>query len=125
MQMHAIDGCNSQKHDKTVGACDERIFSSQYFLPCDFVDGFKDEVKLHPAAVRATRAMQDAEVLEDGSTVSRDKDDKCCGSNWKAVNLKELPLVSKEVFDQTGMFACLCQHGIVEFLIEFVQSAEM
>lgn len=26
---------------------------------------------------------------------------------------------------QTGVFACLCRHGIVEFLIEFVQSAEM
>jgi hypothetical protein len=29
--MHAIDGCDSQKRDKTVGTCDECIFNSKYF----------------------------------------------------------------------------------------------
>jgi hypothetical protein len=50
MQMHAIDGCDSQKCDKMVGTCDEHIFDSKYFLPHSFVDGFKDKVRLHAAA---------------------------------------------------------------------------
>ncbi len=41
-----------------------------------------------------------------------------------AVTSKELLLALKEVFEQTGVFACLCQHGIVEFIMEFVQSGE-
>ena len=123
--MHAIDGCDSQKRDKTAGACNERIFTSQYFLPRDFMESFKDKVKSHASAQRAERAAPDAAELEDGPTVSRGEDDDRCGDNWKAAKSKELPPASKAVFDQTSVFACLCRHGIVEFLIEFVQSAEM
>ena len=47
--MHAINGCNSQKHNKMAGPCDEHIFDSKYFLPCSFVDGFKDKVGSHAA----------------------------------------------------------------------------
>jgi hypothetical protein len=120
--MHAIDGCDSQKRDKTAGRCDERTFSSDLFLSRDFVNSFKDDVKSHAAAGRAQRANSTA---KDGSAVSEDENDGRCGRDWKAATAKELPPVSKEAFEQTGVFACVCRHGIVEFLIEFVQSAEM
>jgi hypothetical protein len=124
--MHAIDGCDSQKHDKRAGLCDDRVFESKYFLPCSFVDGFKDKVKSHAAAHRAENKSSNVVELEDGFVVPEDELDDCCGSNWKAANSKELLPPSKEAFDQMGVFACLCQHGgIVKFLIEFVQSAEM
>ncbi len=123
--MHAIDGCNSQKHDKTAGTCDKRMFSSNTFLSCDFMDSFKHDVKLHTAAERAKKATSKAAAPEDSSTVPEGKNDDCCSSDWKAATSKELPPASKQAFEQTGMFACVCQHGIVEFLIEFVQSAEM
>ncbi len=123
--MHAIDGCDSQKRDKTAGTCDERVFTSNLFLSRDFVDSFKDEVKSHAAADRAERAISKAVAPEDGSTVPEGKNDDRCGSDWKAATSKELPPASKEAFEQTGVFACVCRHGIVEFLIEFVQSAEM
>ncbi len=51
--MHTIDGCNSQKHDKLAGSCDEQVFESKFFLSHDFVNSFKDEVKSHAAARRA------------------------------------------------------------------------
>ena len=123
--MHAIDGCDSQKCDKMAGLCNNRIFESKYFLPHSFVDSFKDEVKSHAAACRVERVTSNVVELEDGFVVPEDELDDCCGSNWKAANLKELPPPSKEAFDQMGVFACLCRHGIVKFLIEFVQSAEM
>jgi hypothetical protein len=123
--MHAIDGCDSQKRDKTAGTCEERTFSSDLFLSRDFVNSFKDDVKLHRAAERAQKATSMAAVLEDGSTVPKDENDDRCGRDWKAAMARELPPVSKEAFEQTGVFACVCWHGIVEFLIEFVQSAEM
>jgi hypothetical protein len=123
--MHAIDGCDSQKRDKMAGVCDERTFDSKFFLSRDLVNGFKDEVKTHAAARRAEKDISNIVELEDGFVVPEGKNDERCGSNWKAANSKELPPASKEAFEQTGVFACLCRHGIVEFLIEFVQSAEM
>jgi len=123
--MHAINGYDSQKHDKTAGTCDERTFSSDLFLSRNFVNSFKDDMKSHAAAERAQRATSTAVALKDGSAVPEDENDNRCGRDWKAATAKELPPVSKEAFEQTGVFACVCQHGIVEFLIEFVQSAEM
>jgi len=122
--MHAIDGCDSQKRDKTAGSCDERDFNSEYFLPHDFVSSFKDEVKSHAAVRRAEKDSSSPE-LEDGFVIPGGEQDDRCGGNWKAATSKELPPASKAAFEQTGVFACLCRHGIVEFMIEFVQSAEM
>ena len=122
--MHAIDGCDSQKRDKTAGSCDERIFDSEYFLPRSFVDGFKDEVGSHAAAQKADKTLPNLVESEDGFAFLEGEKDDRCGSNWKAATSKELPPATKEVFEQTGVFACLCRHGIVEFLMEFVQSGE-
>jgi len=123
-RMHAIDGCDSQKHAKTAGPCDNRVFDGKYFLSRSFVDGFKDEVKSHAAAQKADKTLANVVELEDGFAFLEGEQDGRCGSNWKAATSKELPPASKEVFEQTGVFACLCQHGIVEFLIEFVQCGE-
>jgi len=122
--MHAIDGCDSQKRDKTAGPCDEHIFDSKYFLPCSFVDGFKDEVGSHAAVQKADKALPNLVESEDGFAFPEGEEDDRCGSNWKAANPKELLPATKEVFEQTGVFACLCRHRIVEFLTEFVQSGE-
>ncbi|KAI0261897.1 hypothetical protein BC834DRAFT_829607, partial [Gloeopeniophorella convolvens] len=126
-RMHAIDGCDSQKRDKTAGACDERRFDGELFLSHDFVNGFHGEVKSHTAARQVSQASQARArtvEAEDGFALPEDQDDDRCGSNWKAANTKELPPASKEAFEQTGVFTCLCRHGIVEFLIEFVQCGE-
>ena len=123
-RMHAIDGCDSQKRDKTAGTCDERTFNSKYFLPRRFVDGFKDEVGSHAAAQKADKTLPNFVDSEDGFTFPEGEGDDRCGSNWKAATSKELPPATKQVFEQTGVFACLCRHGIVEFLMEFVQSGE-
>ena len=122
--MHAIDGCDSQKRDKMAGTCDERMFDSEFFLPRSFVDGFKDEVGSRTAPQNVDKRLPNLVESEDGLAFPEGEEDDRCGSNWKAANSKELPPATKEVFDQTGVFACLCRHGIVEFLMEFVQSGE-
>ncbi len=122
--MHAINGCDSQKHDKTVGTCNERIFDSKYFLSCSFVDGFKDEVRSHATAWKADKTLMNDVELEDGFAFPEGEQDNRCGSDWKAATSKELLPASKEAFEQTGVFACLCWHGIVKFVMEFVQSGE-
>jgi hypothetical protein len=122
--MHAIDGCNLQKHDKMAGMCNKRMFDSEFFLPRCFVDGLKDEVGSHTAPQKVDKRLPNLVESEDGLAFPEGKEDDHCGGNWKAANLKELLPATKEVFDQTGVFACLCWHGVVEFLMEFVQSGE-
>jgi hypothetical protein len=78
--MHAIDGCDSQKRDKTAGTCDERTFSSDLFLSRDFVNSFKHDLKSHAAAERAQRATSAAVAIEDGSAVPEDENDGRCGT---------------------------------------------
>ena len=123
-RLHAIDGCDSQKRDKTAGTCDECTFDSKYFLPRSFVDSFKDEVGSHATARKAGNTLLNVVQSEDGFAFLEGDGDDRCGNNWKAATSKELPPATKEVFEQTGVFACLCRHGIVEFLMEFVQSGE-
>jgi len=97
--MHAINGCDSQKHAKTVGPCDKCIFDGKYFLSHSFVNGFKDEVKSHAAAQKADKSLVNVMELEDGFAFPEGEQDDGCGSNWKAATSKELPLASKEVFE--------------------------
>ena len=104
--------------------CDERTFDSQYFLYHSFVDSFKDKVGSHAAAQKAVKTLPNFVESDDGFAFLEGEEDDHCGSNWKAATSKELLPAMKVVFEQTGVFACLCRHGIVEFLMEFVQSGE-
>ena len=73
---------------------------------------------------KADKALPNLVESKDGFAFLEGEEDGRCGSNWKAANSKELLLATKAVFEQTGVFTCLCQHGIVKFLTEFVQSGE-
>ena len=79
--MHAIDGCNLQKHDKTAGTCDEHMFDSEFFLPRSFVDGFKNEVGSHTAPQNVDKRLPNLVESEDGLAFPEGKEDDCCGSN--------------------------------------------
>ena len=88
------------------------------------MDSFKDEVGSHTTAQKVGNTLPNIVQSKDGFVFLEGEGDDCCGNNWKAATSKELPPATKEVFEQTGVFACLCQHGIVEFLMEFIQSGE-
>ncbi|KAF8331054.1 uncharacterized protein EI90DRAFT_2920562 [Cantharellus anzutake] len=51
--------------------------------------------------------------------------DSCLG--WK--NMQPMPVKSRpgamQVMDETGIFSVVCGHGIVQFLIDMVQSGEL
>ena len=79
--MHAIDGCDSQKCDKTVGSCNECTFDSKVFLPRSFMDGFKNEVKSHAATWRAGKDLSNVVESKDGFADPEGKQDDRCGSN--------------------------------------------
>ncbi|KAI0027008.1 hypothetical protein K488DRAFT_8790, partial [Vararia minispora EC-137] len=121
--------CDSYKRGRTAGKADDREYESDLWLSRDVVNDYRDVVRSPLAASRdgTTTTENDQPerkfiLRDDGFVV--EEDDRC-GETWTAANGKELTPATKEVFDQTGMFACVCRHGCVEFAVEMVQSGEL
>ncbi|VDC01615.1 unnamed protein product [Peniophora sp. CBMAI 1063] len=64
------------------------------------------------------------EQLDEAGFVHSSKRDPC-GETWKAANGKEMSPVTKRVLEQSGIFTVVCRHGIVEKIIEMVQSGKL
>ncbi|TFK59169.1 hypothetical protein BDN72DRAFT_781102 [Pluteus cervinus] len=110
-RLHAIDGNNSLKRVKGSGRADERIFHSQYLIPNEYVDRFKDEVR----STQPPKAQK--------QPIKLDKAEGSCADTWQAANAVSEDTV--KVFEQTGVFLCACRHGIVEFIAEMRKSGEL
>ena len=121
-----MDGCSSHKHLRGAGSTDTRVFKSSYFLSRKAVDVFKDEIKSRAQQFQGRSGQQLPSVSKD--KVCDDNgllDESDCTTNWKAAHVTELGKGAAEVFDQMGIFASLCQHGIVEWVTEIIWSGEL
>lgn len=82
----------SAKRLAESGLADTRAFRSDYFIPTDIVDRFKDDVRRQPG--------------------EKDKHATTCTDNWTAAKATQEDHI--HVFDQTGIFVLACRHGFVE-----------
>ncbi|KAI0310482.1 hypothetical protein OF83DRAFT_1070468 [Amylostereum chailletii] len=113
-RMHAMDGNNSQKRLRGAGRSTmERTFNSDYFLARDQVDRFTNEV--HSKSTDAA----------DKTTTRRGKTKIPCTDNWTTSNAGATGKSVTEVFAQTGLFVCICRHGLCEYAVEMYQSGEL
>ncbi|KAI0310305.1 hypothetical protein OF83DRAFT_1027483, partial [Amylostereum chailletii] len=112
-RMHAMDGNNLQKRLRGAGSTMERTFDSDYFLARDQVDRFANEV--HSKSTDAA----------DGTTTRRGKTKIPCTDNWTTSNAGATGKSITEVFAQTGLFICICRHGLCEYAVEMYQSGEL
>ncbi|KAG6874100.1 hypothetical protein C0992_008122, partial [Termitomyces sp. T32_za158] len=136
--MFAIDGNNLLRRvgltgDRQVG--DLRTFDdSDYYLSTDFVDQFAGEVK-------KTRSMASSSGLLKGD-LSNDQEDISdkdagdptdgminnnihvpCAENWKAA-ANESSKKMWAIFNETGIFASACRHGLILWIIDMMRSGE-
>lgn len=144
-----MDGNNSLKRLAPLGgrrAGDERVYEgSDYFLPRSFVDKYANEVRSRPAG--------DAVVLDDddnddddkggpglgigksdgrsGASASEEGDPtdgaaviSNCTKNWKAAAAEEKKRAFG-IFDETGVFASACRHGLILWVADMVRSGEL
>ena len=150
-RLWAHDGNNSLKRMLPVGgrsAADTRIFEdSDYFLPRSFVDRFANEVKSASNRHREVRsAGHDSGDEDDGSgsegegrtpTESTEEGDPTdgardaprrgvdqCVKNWKAAASEEKKR-SWAIFDENGIYASACRHGMILWLCDMVRSGEL
>ncbi|KAH9885089.1 hypothetical protein C8Q73DRAFT_749296 [Cubamyces lactineus] len=143
-----IDGNNSLKRLATTGRRtpgDIRVFEeSDYFLSREYVDRFGAEVKarqVQPKLHMKSRASspdgaapsdQESDEEEDSQRNNTEGDPtdgstaapSPCAKTWKAAAADEKKH-TWGIFDETGIFACACRHGLILWLVDMVRSGEL
>ena len=135
--------------DDRQAASTRKLDDSQYFLPRSDVDRFSTEVKGRqrkgPAigsgdgdASEESENELDLEIQGDptdgvpsetedsdgGAESDRAKAIKACSTNWKAAQADEVKRMWDN-FDESGIFASACRHGMVLLLADMVKSGEL
>ena len=141
----AMDGNNSLKRLATRGDRkdgDARDFESDYFLSREYVEQFANEVKAsNPKRHREVRSLDQDSGSEDED--GTDGDDAAqggdptdgiedtvansvdhCVKNWKAAAADEKKR-SWAIFDETGIYASACRHGLILWLCDMVRSGKL
>ena len=151
-QLWALDGNNSLKRLKLVEhrvAADRRIFEDHdYYLPCEYVDRYANEVR---ASVQKAPLVGISGMDADGNGDNDDDDDDDaalpntegdptdapvsggdehadtldqCVRNWKSAAAEEKKK-TWAIFDEAGIFASACRHGLILWLADMVRSGEL
>ena len=119
------------KGDRQVG--DKREFkSSTYYLSDHFVDRFAHEVKSRnkPAEPSIVNRNSEEPTITPGEgdptdgTPELNERVKICVNNWKAAK-EESTKRSWEIFDETGIFASACRHGLIPWIVDMRRSGEL
>ena len=128
--MLVLDGNNSLKRIKSSRGQQEagdvcEFSDSNYFLNNAYVNSFENEIHW-PAQRDIKQESKDETIDEDEGYITETDDSKLenCASNWKAAASMEKKKMWG-VFDETGIFASACPHGIVLWLVDMIQSGEL
>ena len=103
-QLHSMDSNFSAKQLDGSGSADHRTFQNDYFIPFADIEHFKNGARKVPGNGPNTKAVT-------------------CLSNWSAVKATEEDKI--RVFEQTGIFVLVCQHGFVECIAEMWHNGEL
>ena len=139
-----MDGNDSLKRIRTIGqrqTADIRVFSkSDYFIPTEEVDKFANEVRgrvsVKANAVSSDDQQDEWEDVTDDASINPedtggdpiDGTDNLvidgCVHNWKAAQ-SDSKKRSWEIFEENGLFASACRHGLILWVMDMVWSGEL
>ncbi|KAL7280958.1 hypothetical protein ACG7TL_005907 [Trametes sanguinea] len=137
-----VDGNNSLKRLAALlgrGPGDPRTFLSNYMIPRDFVASFANEVKSRQQQSKPDLRVDDDdtdvpdaqqsggetfEISEGDPTDGVPEGGTPCATNWKAA-AADAQKRMWGVFDETGIVACCCRHGLVLYIVDMVRSGEL
>ncbi|KAI0707556.1 hypothetical protein C8T65DRAFT_576556 [Cerioporus squamosus] len=141
-RMVVMDGNNSLKRVLASGGrtnADLRLFKDDYFLPREFVDSFAHEVKSRqlprkpilvddPHNEEPSQESDDDDDVPDGEGEGDPTDGAetlgSCATNWKAAAADEKKRMWS-IYDESGIFACACRHGLILWIADMVRSGEL
>jgi hypothetical protein len=147
-----MDGNNSLKRMAIMNgrsAADTRVLDdSTYFLSQEFVDQYANEVQGRGVKGPAVNNEQDSSEANEakespegdptdglpsfeGPSASDNSDSHLCQKllaqcvdNWKSAAKEETKRMWS-IFDESGIFASACRHGLILWLIDMVRSGEL
>ena len=140
-----MDGNDSLKRIRTIGqrhTADIRVFSkSDYFIPREEVDKFANEVR--GRVIAKSNAVSPDDQKEEWQDVTDDipiinpedtggdptdgTDNLVidgCVTNWKAAQ-NDSKKRSWEIFEENGLFASACRHGLILWIMDMIRSGEL
>jgi hypothetical protein len=131
-RMFAMDGNNSLKRIRQVGSraiADHRVFESDYFLSHQYVNKYADEVKRKAPTSSPTGDADDTpetHLPEEGDPTDGPQPGVtvACADNWKASQANDLRRMWN-IYEETGIFAAACRHGMILWLADMVRSGEL
>lgn len=111
---------------------DTRVFhDSDYYLSDDFVNQFADEVKARPTQQKSTEDIEpnidpdDIDAEEGGDPTDGGlQGPVACADNWKAAAAAERKRMWA-IFEESGIFASACRHGMILWIIDMVRCGEL
>ncbi|KAJ3003115.1 hypothetical protein NUW54_g1805 [Trametes sanguinea] len=133
-----MDSNNSLKRLATSGSCttgDTRDFGSDYHLPRNFIDSFVHKVKSREKQPKANIPACGNQSDDDDEADDLSKDDTGdlmggttdsltpCTSHWK-VAASDGKKHMWDIFNETGIFTSACQHVLILWVADMVQSGE-
>ena len=125
-----MDGNNSLKRVRHVGnyaIADQRVFNdSNYFLSHDYVNQFANEVKSRQNTsgdVTIPDAEQENDMILEGDPTDGGGEIPCA-DNWKAAAADDAKRMWG-LFDETGIFAAACRHGLILWIADMIKSGEL
>ncbi|KAI0686720.1 hypothetical protein BC835DRAFT_1408502 [Cytidiella melzeri] len=128
--LYAMDGNNSLKQMATVAdrcAADTRVLDdSTYFLPATFrnakgpADVLDEEGKIEG---RDATEGDPTDGLREGENAAAPAE-AACVDNWKSATNEETKCMWS-IFDELGIFASACRHGLILWIIDMVRSGEL
>lgn len=122
-------------------AADTRVYEEgDYFLSRSYVDGYANEVASRGTArhreISAVDSDEEDDDYEDVPIESSEGDPtdgvddtsqpaiSQCVKNWKAAAADEKKR-SWAIFDETGVYASACRHGLILWVADMVRSGEL
>ncbi|KZV93301.1 hypothetical protein EXIGLDRAFT_613139, partial [Exidia glandulosa HHB12029] len=146
----AMDGGQSNRRNASAGLADPRVFDSDYRIPPEEVDLYANEVQRRivpkkkvrrasfahqssptdPPFIKQSKQREEPEApayatLEESGEPGDDAPKpSICASRWKNAKAEHNKL-APGMFDQTGVFALLCRHGLVLWFLEMIRSGEL
>ncbi|KZV82873.1 hypothetical protein EXIGLDRAFT_626428, partial [Exidia glandulosa HHB12029] len=131
----AMDGGTAMKRSASAGHADTRVFETDYRIPPAEVDVYANEVKkrvMPTKAVSRDLKKQVSEVDASSWTTLNEPgepgDDapkpSVCAGRWKNAKA-EHHKTAPGMYDQTGVFVCVCRHGLVLWFAEMVRSGKL
>lgn len=124
----AFDGNNSMRRIYQVGDArvrDMRMFTdSNYLIPPEYVDLYKDEVTSQrgPAVPADDMIDNTKPVNPDGAANSSLLPE--CTAKWKAAAPDEKK-VMWGIFEETGWFVSACRHSLILWFADMIHSGEL